>query len=56
MQEYMFTHWSLYGGDMNDIIYDAEGAPEGQYGCTCGPIWDHMRADMGSHVGQYGII
>ena len=30
---------------MNDVIYDADGACEGQYGCEEGP----RRANMGSH-------
>ena len=33
---------------MNDVIYDAEGAREGQYGCMQRLIWVHVRADMGS--------
>ena len=45
----MFTNGSLCHGDVNDIIYDAEGACEGQYGCTRGPIWVHARAGNGSH-------
>ena len=35
-------------GDVNDVIYDAEGAPEGRYGCTQRLIWVHVRANMGS--------
>ena len=36
-----------------DVINDAEGAGEGRYGCTVGPIWVHGRADMGSRKGRY---
>ena len=25
-------------GDINDVIYDVEGAHKGQYGCMLGPI------------------
>ena len=38
----------LLHGDVNDVIYDAEDASEGQYGCTRGPVWVHVRANMGS--------
>ena len=38
---------SLYHGDTNEVIFDAEGAHEGQYGCTRGLIWVHARDDMG---------
>ena len=46
----MFMCGSLWGGGMNDIIYDAEGAREGRYGFTRGPLWVHMRADMGEQA------
>ena len=44
----MFTCMSLYDSDINDMIYDAEGACEGRFECTRGPIWVHVREDMGS--------
>ena len=44
----MFMRRSLYCGHVNYLIYDAEGAHEGRYGCIGGPIWVHVRADMGS--------
>ena len=44
----MFTLGSSRSGDVNDVIYDAEGAREGQYWCTRGLIWVQVRADMGS--------
>ena len=31
---YMLTHESLRHVDANNVIYDAEGAGEGRYGCT----------------------
>ena len=43
----MFTRGSLRLGDVNDVIYDAECAREGPYGCRRGPIWVHVRAVMG---------
>ena len=39
----MFTRESLRHGDMNDVIYDAEGTGEGRYGFMWGPI----RTGMG---------
>ena len=45
----MFTWGSFRRGDVIDVIYDAEGAREGQYGCTLGLIWIHLRAVKGSH-------
>ena len=42
----MLKSWSLHHGDMNDIIYDAEGANKGRYGCT--------RADIGSREVDMG--
>ena len=36
---------------MKDVIYDADAASEGQYGCTRGLIWVHVKADMGSREG-----
>ena len=33
---------------MNDIVSDAEGGYEGRYGGTGGPIWVHVRADIGT--------
>ena len=38
---------------MNDVIHNAEGAREGRYGCTQGPLWVHARADMGSREWAY---
>ena len=29
----------LTRSNVNDVIYDADGAREGRYGCTQGPIW-----------------
>ena len=55
----MFTQGSLCFGDVNNVIYDAEGAREGRYGCTRGPIWIHVRAIMGSCEGavmKLGVI
>ena len=31
---YMFKRRSLRRGEMDEVIYDVEGAREGQYGCT----------------------
>ena len=31
---YMFKRGSLRCGDVDDVIYDVEGASEGKYGCT----------------------
>ena len=45
----MFILGSSGPGEVNDIIYDAEGAREGQYGCTQGLIWVHVRANIYSH-------
>ena len=42
----MFMGGSLHRGDVNDIIYDYEGAREGRYGAS---DW----ADMGSREGGY---
>ena len=39
---------SLCRGDVNDVIYDAEGAREGRYWCTREPLLVHVRADVGS--------
>ena len=50
----MFTQRSLHHGDVNHVIYDAEGACEGWYRCTPGLIWGHARAIMGSREG--GVI
>ena len=44
----MFMRMSLHPNNVNDVIYDAEGAREGQYGCTQGLIWFHVGADRGS--------
>ena len=44
----MFTGRSLHHRGVNDVIYDAECSHEGRYGCTPGPIWVHVSADMGS--------
>ena len=40
----MFTYWHEHRGDVNDVIYDADGACESRYGCVGGPT----RANMGS--------
>ena len=40
----MFTLWPEHRGDADDVIYDADGACEGRYGCVGEP----MRANMGS--------
>ena len=45
---YMFWCRSLHCSDKNYVIYDVEGAPEGQYDCRQGPIWIHMRPEMSS--------
>ena len=42
---YLFTPWPEHRDDMNDVIYDANDACEGRYGCGGGPT----RAHMGSH-------
>ena len=41
---YLFTCWPEQRGDVTDVIYYADGACEGQYGCVGGP----RRANMGS--------
>ena len=45
----MFMCGSLCRDNMNDLIYDAEGTHKGRFGYTQGPLWVHVRADMGSH-------
>ena len=40
----MFTGWPEHRGDVNDVIFDADGACEVRYGCVGGPT----RANMGS--------
>ena len=40
----MFTRWPEHRGDVNDVIYDANGACEGRYGCVGGP----KRVEIGS--------
>ena len=35
---HMFTRGSLHHGNVNDVIYDADAASEGRYGCKQGPI------------------
>ena len=52
----MFSCESLHRSDVNGVIYDAEGAQEGRYGCTLGLIWVHARANMGSYKGRYGFM
>ena len=37
-----FTRWPENRGDVNDVIYDADGACMGQYGCVEGPTRDNM--------------
>ena len=44
----MFMRGSLRRGDLNDVIYDAEGTHDG-------PIWVHASAIMGSCEGRYGF-
>ena len=39
---------------MNEVIYDAFGTGESRYGYTQGPLWVHVRADMGSREGVMG--
>ena len=39
---YLFTRWPENRNDMNDVIYDANGACEGRYGCGGGPTRAHM--------------
>ena len=39
---YMFTRWPENRGDVNDVIYDADGACMGRYGCVGGPTRDNM--------------
>ena len=54
----MFMRVSLRRGDVNDVIYDAEYARDGRYGCTRGTIRVHVKADMGSRewaVKGFGI-
>ena len=36
-----FTSWPVNRGDVNDVIYDADGACMGQYGCVGGPTRDN---------------
>ena len=38
----MFTRWPENRGDVNDVIYDADGACMGRYGCVGGPTRDNM--------------
>ena len=38
----MFTRWPENRGDVNDVIYDADGACMGRYGCVRGPTRDNM--------------
>ena len=45
---YIFTREFSRRGNVNYVIYDAEGACEDQYGSTRGLIWVHLRASMGS--------
>ena len=40
----MFRSWPEHRGDVNYVIYDADGSCEGRYGCVGGPT----RANMGS--------
>ena len=42
---------SLSREHVTDVIYDAEGAREGQYGCMQGLIRVLLRADMDSREG-----
>ena len=43
---YFFTHWFFIGGGVNNVIYVTEGAREGVYGCTRGPVWVHVTDDI----------
>ena len=55
----MFTRGSLLRGDVNDVIYDAEGTREWaytgthehRYGFTCGPMCSRERAVTGLESG-----
>ena len=38
----MFTSWPENRGDVNDVIYDADDACMGRYGCMGGPTRDNM--------------
>ena len=38
----MFTRWPENRGDVNDVIYDADGACMGRHGCVGGPTRDNM--------------
>ena len=44
----MFMRGFSRRSDVNDVIYDADMASEGQCGATRGLIWVHVRADIGS--------
>ena len=37
----MFTRWPENRGDVNDVIYDADGDCMGRYGCVGGPTRDN---------------
>ena len=50
----MFMWGSLCYCDVNDVIYDADGARKGRYGYMQGPIWVHVRAIMGS--GEWAVM
>ena len=39
---YMFTRWPENRGDVNDVIYNADGACMGRYGCVGGPTRNKM--------------
>ena len=39
---YMFTRWPENRGDVNDVIYDADGACMGRHGCVGGPTRDNL--------------
>ena len=43
---YMFTRESLHRGDVNDVIYDAEGTREGLYGYTLASLWVRVWTDV----------
>ena len=41
---FLISRWPEHRRDVNDVIYDTNGACEGRYGCVGGP----RRANMGS--------
>ena len=47
----MFTRWPENRGDVNDVIYDADGACMGRDGCVGGPTRDNMGSSEWLVVG-----